>query len=92
MNDQTVVKIDVNGKFYPISCKIGEEDRVIASGELLSEIISSLDNQDNINSSFGIGIDYYSPIGPLSFSFAQPITKNSSDITETFRFNIGTSF
>ena len=37
-------------------------------------------------------IDYYSPIGPLSFSFAQPITKNSSDITETFRFNIGTSF
>ena len=53
---------------------------------------SSLDSQDNINSSFGIGIDYYSPIGPLSFSFAQPITKNSSDITETFRFNIGTSF
>ena len=53
---------------------------------------SSLDNNDNINSSLGIGIDYYSPIGPLSFSFAQPITKNSSDITETFRFNIGTSF
>ena len=47
LRDQTVVKIDVNGKFYPISCKIGEEDRVIASGELLSEIISTLDNQDN---------------------------------------------
>jgi outer membrane protein insertion porin family len=53
---------------------------------------SSLDSQNNINSSFGLGIDYYSPIGPLSFSFAQPITKNSTDITETFRFNIGTSF
>ena len=53
---------------------------------------SSLDNNDNINSSLGIGIDYYSPIGPLSFSLAQPLTKNSSDITETFRFNIGTSF
>ena len=47
MADQTVVKIDVNGKFYPISCKIGEEDRVIASGKLLSEIISTLDDQDN---------------------------------------------
>ena len=47
MNDQTVVKIDVNGKFYPISCQIGEEDRVIASGELLSEIINTLDNQEN---------------------------------------------
>ena len=53
---------------------------------------TSLDNKDNINSSLGIGIDYFSPIGPLSFSFAQPLTKNSSDITETFRFNIGTSF
>ena len=47
MVDQTVVKIDVNGKTYPISCKIGEEERLIASGKLLSEIISTLDDQDN---------------------------------------------
>ena len=47
MVDQTVVKIEVNGKTYPISCKIGEEERLIASGKLLSEIISTLDNQDN---------------------------------------------
>ena len=47
MTDQNVIKIEVNGKFYPISCKIGEEERVIASGKLLSEIISTLDDQDN---------------------------------------------
>ena len=47
MVDQTVVKIEVNGKTYPISCKIGEEERLIASGKLLSEIISTLDDQDN---------------------------------------------
>ena len=47
MVDQTVVKIEVNGKTYPISCKIGEEERLIASGKLLSEIISTLDNQEN---------------------------------------------
>ena len=47
MSDQTVIKIDINGKFYPISCKIGEEDRLIDSGKLLSEIISTLDDQDN---------------------------------------------
>ena len=47
MNDQTIVKIEVNNKFYPISCKIGEEDRVIASGKLLSEIISTLDVNEN---------------------------------------------
>ena len=28
----------------------------------------------------------------LSFSFAQQLTKASSDKTEKFRFNIGTSF
>ena len=47
MTDQTVIKIEVNGKFYPISCKIGEEERVIASGKLLSEIVNTLDDQDS---------------------------------------------
>ena len=47
MTDQTVIKIDVNGKFYPISCKIGEEERVLASGKLLTEIISTLDDKEN---------------------------------------------
>ena len=42
MSDQTIIKIEINGKFYPISCKIGEEDRVKQSGKLLSEIILSL--------------------------------------------------
>ena len=53
---------------------------------------SSLDLNNNIKSSVGLGIDWITPVGPLSFSFAQPVTKSSSDITETFRFNLGTSF
>ena len=52
---------------------------------------SSLD-EGGIRSSIGLGLDWLTPIGPLTFSFAQPITKESSDIEETFRFNIGTSF
>ena len=52
---------------------------------------SSLDNS-KIRSSTGIALNWYTPIGPLSFSFAQPITKSSSDVTETFRFDIGTTF
>ena len=43
-------------------------------------------------SSFGFGVDWFTPIGPLNFSIAQPITKKSTDKTETFRFNIGTTF
>ena len=39
-----------------------------------------------------VGKDLLTPIGPLSFSFSKPITKKSSDKTETFRFNLGTTF
>ena len=52
---------------------------------------SSLDDNE-IRSSIGIGFDWYSPVGPMNFSFAQPITKSSSDTTQTFRFNLGTTF
>ena len=53
---------------------------------------SSLDTNNDIKSSIGVGIDWLTAIGPLSFTLSQPITKNSSDITETFRFNLGTTF
>ncbi len=52
---------------------------------------SSLDN-NKIRSSIGLALDWYSPIGPLNFSLAQPITKAKGDKTETFRFNLGTTF
>ena len=52
----------------------------------------SLDKKSSIRSSTGIAMDFLSPVGPLSFSLSQPITKKSSDKTETFRFNLGTTF
>ena len=53
---------------------------------------SSLSDNSKIRSSVGISANWYTPVGPLNFSFAQPITKASSDKTEGFRFNLGTSF
>ena len=53
---------------------------------------SSIDDDSKIRSSVGIAVDYYSPIGPLTFSLSEPITKGKNDITESFRFNIGTTF
>ena len=52
---------------------------------------SSLDNS-TIRSSAGFSVDWYTVVGPLNFSIAQPLSKASSDKTETFRFNIGTTF
>ena len=53
---------------------------------------SSLASNSQIRSSIGIAIDYFTPIGPLNFSFAEPITQSNMDTTESFRFNIGTTF
>ena len=52
---------------------------------------SSLDS-DKIRSSTGVAVDWFTPIGPLTFSYAIPITDAKSDKTESFRFQIGTSF
>ncbi len=52
---------------------------------------SSLD-KNGIRSSVGVGIDWLTPVGPLTFTFAHPVTKEPTDIEQTFRFNIGTSF
>ena len=52
----------------------------------------TLEDGSKLRSSIGIGIDWWTPVGPLNFSFAQPITKSSTDKTETFRFNLGTTF
>ena len=53
---------------------------------------SSLDKSQKIRSSVGINLDWFSAIGPLSFSLSQPITKSSTDKTQSFRFNLGTTF
>ena len=53
----------------------------------------TLDNKSStVRSSAGIAIDLTTPIGPLNFIFAKPITKASSDNTEFFRFDLGTTF
>jgi len=52
----------------------------------------TIDDSNKIRSSFGLAMDVLTPIGPMNFSLAQPVTKKSSDKTESFRFNIGTTF
>ena len=52
---------------------------------------SSLDS-DKIRSSTGVAVDWFTAIGPLSFSYAIPLSDASTDTTESFRFQIGTSF
>ena len=53
---------------------------------------STLADENKIRSSVGIAIDLFTPIGPLNFSLSETITKSKNDITESFRFNLGTTF
>ena len=53
---------------------------------------SSINDSSKIRSTIGIGIDWFSVIGPMNFTFSETISKDSTDKTESFRFNIGTTF
>jgi len=52
----------------------------------------TVNNSNKIRSSVGVGANVYTPVGPLSFTLAQSISKAASDETETFNFRLGTSF
>jgi len=45
-----------------------------------------------IRTSVGLAVDFFTPVGPLNFSLSEPITKSKNDVTEFFRFNLGTTF
>ena len=53
---------------------------------------SVIDDSNKIRSSTGLLLDIVTPVGPMNFSWALPITRLKGDRTETFRFNIGTTF
>ena len=50
------------------------------------------DEGSSIRSSTGVGVDWLTPVGPLTFTLSTALSKADNDKTETFRFNLGTSF
>ena len=52
----------------------------------------TIDDSNYIRSSTGLSLNLLTPVGPLSFSYTLPMTKKSTDKTESFRFNLGTTF
>ena len=52
----------------------------------------SIDKSNTIRSSAGAAINWSSPIGPMSFVLSTNLKKADTDVTESFRFNLGTTF
>ena len=53
---------------------------------------NSVGDSSQIRSSTGVGLEWFSPIGPFTFTLAQPISKIDTDQTQSFQFNICTTF
>ena len=53
---------------------------------------NAVGDSSHIRSSTGVGLEWFSPIGPFTFTLAQPISKIDTDETQSFQFNIGTTF
>ena len=52
----------------------------------------TVDDSNTIRSSTGLAVNWFTPVGPMNFSFTQNLSKASTDKVENFQFNIGTSF
>ena len=53
---------------------------------------SSINESNKIRSSTGAMASWMSPIGPMTFTLSQNISKATTDETESFNFNLGTTF
>ena len=52
----------------------------------------TINESNKLRSSTGFSASWISPLGPMTFIFAQNLTKASTDKTEFFNFNLGASF
>jgi len=53
---------------------------------------SSIDDSNKIRSSTGFALNWSSPLGPMTFVLSQNLSKANTDETESFNFNLGTTF
>ena len=52
----------------------------------------SINESNKIRSSTGVAASWISPLGPMTFTLSQNLSKADTDITESFNFNLGTTF
>ena len=53
---------------------------------------TSIDKSNKIRSATGIIASWISPLGPMTFTLSQNLSKNSTDETQSFNFQLGTTF
>ena len=72
-------KDNINIKLFLTSGSIGKSDY-------------TSNNNFDLRTSTGVSLDFITAIGPISFTYASPLSKETSDKERLFTFSIGTSF
>jgi outer membrane protein insertion porin family len=55
-------------------------------------VFDSTINPSELKKSYGFGLSWISPLGPLKFSYGMPISSKPDDRLQRFQFQIGTAF
>ena len=82
---------------YGSSFIFDEKDNInikffLTTGSIWNSDYSSSSSDIDLRTSIGTSLDFITPVGPISLSYASPIEKNTTDRTREFNFIIGTSF
>mgnify|MGYP001333407765 CR=1 FL=1 len=82
---------------YGSSFIFDEKDNInikffLTTGSIWNSDYASNASDIDLRTSIGTSLDFITPLGPLSFSYAEPIEKNNTDKTRSFNFSLGTSF
>ncbi|WP_422822312.1 outer membrane protein assembly factor BamA [Vreelandella rituensis] len=82
---QTSLFFDAGNTFLTSCYDVLEEDAA-------RQRCSSGVDMGDLRYSVGVGLSWLTPVGPLTFSVAQPLNDESDDDTQFFQFSLGQSF
>lgn len=63
----------------------------VDAGNVFNTVTGEYDSEE-IRASAGLSINWFSPIGPLIFSYAEPIREKEGDDLQQFQFSLGFAF
>jgi outer membrane protein insertion porin family len=78
--------------------ELGVSGALFSDNGVLKSVDSSIrkgtevNDTGNLRSSVGVSISWASPVGPIRLDFAKILRQESYDKSQTFNFNLGTSF